>query len=307
MPDPERVHGYPRGRGLPRSQPPAVAAAIRKRERQDDLRSLALLLAGFAFAAAAPTAVPPRSGVSPAPFDVGEKTVYHVEWNPPWYLFFLPRMDAGVAELSVAEEVEYKGKKALKIVFQARSSGTFVKLAGIKVDDRFEFLSDPETLCTMSVTKKILEGKRRRSIEVEYMPGTKQLRMREVDLAVVPARLKKDVVKDGVPACVRDLFSALYFVRRLEFYQGASHKALVGDDDKFKEVLSRVEKSEMVETPAGKFQTWRVNTVALVGGLFKEGGQFRMWLTADERKLPVQFEAKVSLGTVTGKLQSAEF
>ena len=126
-------------------------------------------------------------------------------------------------------------------------------------------------------------------------------------LAVVPARLKKDVVKDGVPGCVRDLFSALYFVRRLEFYQGASHKALVGDDDKFKEVLSRVERSEMVETPAGKFQTWRVNTVALVGGLFKEGGQFRMWLTADERKLPVQFEAKVSLGTVSGKLQSAEF
>jgi hypothetical protein len=260
------------------------------------------------------TAAPPRarpeplpSAPAPLPFHVGEKTVYHVEWNPPWYLFLLPPMEAGEAELSIPEEVDYKGRKALRIVFQAKSSGTLVKLAGMKVDDRFEFITDLETLCTLSVSKRIFEGKRRRSIDVEYLPESRQLHMREVDLAVNPAKVKRDAVKDDVPPCVRDLFSALYFVRRLEFYPGASHKSLVGDDDKFKEVLSKVEKSESVETPSGRYNTWRVNTIALVGGLFKEGGQFRMWLTADERKLPVQFEAKVKIGTVIGKLKSAEY
>jgi hypothetical protein len=272
------------------------------------LRTAALLLLVTLVSAARPSEYADgvrRTGAKP--FDVGEKVVYDVDWNPPWYLFFLPRMDAGEAELSVIGEVEYKGKKALKIVFQARSSGNLVKLAGMKVEDRFEFLTDPETLCTMAVSKKILEGKRRRNIDVEYLPDSSQLHIRELDLAVAPPKVKRDLVKSDVPRCVRDLFSALYFVRRLDFYPGASHQSLVGDDDKFKEVMSRVEKSETVVTPSGRYSTWRVNTVALVGGLFKEGGQFRIWLTADERKLPVQFEAKVNIGTVTGKLKSAEF
>jgi hypothetical protein len=71
-----------------------------------------------------------------------------------------------------------------------------------------------------------------------------------------------------------------------------------------KEIETRIEKKEAVETPAGRFESWRINTVALIGGLFREGGTFRIWITADEKKMPVQFEAKVSLGTVFGKLKS---
>jgi len=42
-----------------------------------------------------------------------------------------------------------------------------------------------------------------------------------------------------------------------------------------------------------------------MGGLFKEGGQFRLWVSADQRKVPLQFEVKVSLGKVVGKLKTA--
>jgi hypothetical protein len=41
-----------------------------------------------------------------------------------------------------------------------------------------------------------------------------------------------------------------------------------------------------------------------MGGLFKAGGEFRLWLAVDGPKLPVRFEAKVNLGTVTGTLKS---
>jgi hypothetical protein len=124
---------------------------------------------------------------------------------------------------------------------------------------------------------------------------------------VTPPVVKKNEYKDDIPGCVQDLFSALYAVRRLDLQDGTSHKSLVGDDDKVKEIEARVEKKELVTTPAGKYQAWKVNTIALVGGLFKEGGQFSIWLSADERKLPVQFEAKVKLGRVTGKLKSVQF
>ncbi len=80
----------------------------------------------------------------------------------------------------------------------------------------------------------------------------------------------------------------------------------IGNDDRIKEVQVAVERQEAVETPAGKFTAWRINTVSLMGGLFREGGQFRIWVSADDRKIPVQFEAKVGIGRALGKLRTAE-
>jgi hypothetical protein len=37
--------------------------------------------------------------------------------------------------------------------------------------------------------------------------------------------------------------------------------------------------------------------------MFKGGGTFLLWLSDDERKLPVRFEAKVKLGRVFGSVK----
>ena len=84
------------------------------------------------------------------------------------------------------------------------------------------------------------------------------------------------------------------------------YKSTLGYDDRVKEVESLIEKKEWIEIPVGRFEAWRLNTVALMGGLFKGGGQFKVWLSADERKVPLQFEAKVILGKVVGKLKHEE-
>lgn len=237
---------------------------------------------------------------------IGEKLIFRVEWKPPWYLFFLPTMEAGEVELNLAGETVFNEMKALKIVFKARSSGTLVRLAGVTVDDHFEFITDPETLCTMNVTKRMREGKRKRDIDVTYFPLNRRLHIRELDVATNPSKVKRDESIQNIPECVKDLFSALYSVRRSEIRQGMSHHYVVGDNARVKGVEVRVEKSEIVETPKGRYETWKLNTVALLGGLFKEGGQFNFWLTKDERRVPVQFEAQVSLGRVSGKLRGVE-
>ncbi len=112
------------------------------------------------------------------PFSTSEKLVFQLDWKPPWYLFFLPPMNAGEAELSVSDAGEYKGRSALKIDFSAHSSGTFVRLVGIKVEDSWEVLTNSDTFCTFRVFKKEREGKRKRDIEVIYMPETHQLHIR---------------------------------------------------------------------------------------------------------------------------------
>jgi hypothetical protein len=262
---------------------------------------VALLAIAFAY--------PERASVeaSPAiklPFSVGERLVYSVKWDPPWYLFFIPPIEAGEAEVQLVGETEYHGKKAFKILFKAHSSGMMVRVSGMRIEDEYVFFTEPGTFCTLGFSKKIRQGRRKRQIDVDYLRETHQLHFREVDEAVVPSKLKKDITLNGIPSCVQDPLSALYSYRTAQTPEGHTQNFLIGHDDRIKEVKSLVEKKEVVETPAGKFTAWRINTIALMGELFQQGGQFKVWLSADEKKLPVQFEIKVNLGRVFGKLKS---
>ena len=42
------------------------------------------------------------------------------------------------------------------------------------------------------------------------------------------------------------------------------------------------------------------------GGLFSQNGDFHIWMSADERKMPVRFEARVRLGRVLGVLKERQ-
>jgi len=246
-------------------------------------------------------------GASALPFSGGERLVYSVKWDPPWYLFFLPSMEAGEAELYLAGETENQGKKAMRMVFTARSSGSLASMADMNIEDEFVFLAESGTFCTLAVSKKIREGKRKRQVDVEYLRGSGRLHIHELDEAVAPPVVKKSEYKENIPDCVQDPFSALYFFRMSPLQQGFTQDLMLANDDQIKEIRCRVEKLEIVNTPVGRFTAWKVNTEALLGGLFKEGGQFKIWFSADNRKLPLQFEVKVKLGHVLGKLKSSTY
>ncbi len=239
-------------------------------------------------------------------FMLGERLVYAIEWDPPWYFFFLPKMEAGEIEVVLSGEAEYKGKKALKILFNAHSSGSLAKLAGLQVEDEFVFFAEPETFCSYGASKKVREGKRKRQIEIEYLREKKQLLFREMDESADPPKIHRNEIRNDIPECVQDPFSAIYCFRTKNLRPDYVHKALVGHDTRIKEITCRVVKQENIHAPAGKYPAWKVEVVSLMGGLFKDGGQFRMWFSADKRKMPVQFDVKVKLGSVVGKLTSAK-
>ena len=233
----------------------------------------------------------------------GETLVYTFKWDPPWYMFFLPKMEAGELTFRFLGIDEYRGKPAVKIVIEARSSGALAKLADMKVEDEFIFYSDPETLCALGSVSKIREGKRMRLLELEYFQDERRLDFRAFDESVTPARLQKDVTVAGLPPCVRDPFSTLYFYRSLPLAKGYDKSFNVGNDDKVLEVRTRIESQERVDAPGGKLPAWKIRTDALQAGLFSQSGDFRIWMSADERKAPVRFEAKVRLGNVLGVLK----
>jgi hypothetical protein len=270
------------------------------------LRFVACLFVLFAAAAIAGQKIETSTSDRAAVPYIGERLVYKIEWDPPWYFFFLPTLDAGEAVVELVGEVDYNNRKALRIQFRAHSSGAMVKMSGLKIEDEYTFLADPETFCTLSASETIREGKRKRQIDVQYLRETRQLHIREVDEAAAPTRVKKDETRSDIPECVHDPLSALYLFRQTTLRENFSSTFVLANDDKIREVRSVVEKQEIIQTSSGKAAVWRINTAALMGGLFKEGGQFKIWLSEDAKKVPIQFEVKVRLGRIFGKLKTSQ-
>ena len=217
---------------------------------------LALRLAGVR--------APPASS-----FPVGERLVYTVKWDPPWYLFFLPSMTAGEMVLELRGGEPFLGHEALQVRLDARSSGALARMARMKVEDEFRFYSEPEDLCALGSRSRIREGKRMRCLELDYLRGSGRLRFRETDEAVDPPVVKRDEVKEGIP-----LRATLFRALRLRASPlGATYTRtfMVGYNNGPTEA-GPVRGRERVETPAGTFPAWKVDTEAMMGGLFKDGG-----------------------------------
>jgi hypothetical protein len=239
----------------------------------------------------------------PNPF-IGERLVFTVKWDPPWYLFFLPKMEAGEFEVWMTGVSEFKNKPMLKTIIKVQTSGKLVSLTGFKVEDEFELYSDPDTLCAGGAIEKIREGKKKRQRETEYLRESRQLHFRDVDEAVAPPKLVKDIFKDNAPACVRDAISAFYLFRTEKLQPGFLRKYAIYNYDRISEASAQVEKREIIDTPAGKIDAWRMQTDVMKGKLYREKGQLKIWLSVDEKHLPVQFEAKVGMGRMFGVLKS---
>jgi len=67
----------------------------------------------------------------------------------------------------------------------------------------------------------------------------------------------------------------------------------------------KVESREEIKTPAGTFETVKVQATA-DEGIVKNRGHIWIWYTDDARHLPAQIQARLFWGTITFHLQSVE-
>jgi len=233
----------------------------------------------------------------------GEVLVYEIRWDPPAWMFFLPTISAGELTIHFQHEARLEGKTVHRIAARALSSGFFPKITGISVDDSFESMVDESGFCSLRMTKKLREGKRLRDIVLTFDPKRGTGRYLAHDAAKTPpAELKNEEVKN-LPPCVQDILSGIYLVRLQELRSGEKFPLTVSDDGTVKQVEVRVKEKEAVEATAGRFSAWKVETVSVFGGLFKGGGTFLVWFSDDAHRVPVKFEAKVTVGRVFGTVK----
>lgn len=232
----------------------------------------------------AASAAPDTSALRPmpAPFQPGEKFVYSVEYG------FIA---AGEAALSVVGIDTVRGIPCYNVRSRAQSNPTFSTF--FKVDDRVDSFIDIYRQRSLRFVKHLREGKYRKDLEMEFDPGK--------PLAYYPDGDTLETYPH-----TQDILSSLYYLRTKDLEVGRTIMIPHHDNKKNYPLEVKVLRRERVSVPAGKFTCYVVEPLLKDVGIFKAKGKIQIWITADERRMPVLVKTSVLVGSVSAKLESYE-
>lgn len=209
---------------------------------------------------------------------------------------------AGRARLTVTE-AEADGRRALQFTATARSEGFFAWLFRFRVRDRTVAAWDPATRCSLRIEKTLREGKAVRDQEVVFDPAG-FARVRDKKIAQTEFTIEP---------CSLDILSALFVTRLHALPPGGRLELPVFDNGKRFRLAVTVVERERIDLPApfGKDTKVVVVEPRLVEGtgLFvkEKGARLKIWLTDDERRVPVRMRSKVAVGSVSADLEKYDY
>jgi len=224
-----------------------------------------------------------------APFTPGETLTYDLSWQ----IFPAGQIVATLVRFGEPTQDSYEVKAT------AQSRG-FVSLL-YNVQDEFDSFFNPSTSCSESITKRINEGRRHKNTRIVFDRTRKLAVLDERDLAGKDSPAKHD--ENQIPACVQDVVSAFYFVRRQPLRVGREVTLPVNDGTKTADVRVEVQALETIRTPLGTRSAFRVEPTVL-GGLMKRKVRMQIWFSDDAERLPLRIKAMMSIGTLTAELKS---
>lgn len=168
------------------------------------------------------------------------------------------------------------------------------------VDDYAEaVIEDYISLRPIKYTLKTREGKGRKHREVLFD--------HDENKATYNDYLNKTSQAYDVPERVFDPLSAFYLTRRVPLVPGESAMVPMFDSKKFWNLKVKVFKREKIKVPVGEFDTVLISPVMQSEGIFSRSGDMYIWLTDDERRIPVLIKSKVLVGSIKIRLTGGIF
>jgi hypothetical protein len=235
-------------------------------------------------AADPPAANPP--GDAPAPFVPGERLEFQLRWTV---------VPAGKAVMEVMPMKTIDGSKVYHFRLTARSNG-FVDMF-FKVRDCIDAYATADMTHAVRYSHQQHEGKTRRQIKVDF-DWNKEMAIYNDG--------GKDRQVDVLPGTF-DPLSVFYKTRMAEFRKDGMIQCPVSDGKKCVTGMAHIVKKEMITTSCGTYETYLLEPdLRDVGGVFEKdkNAKIRLWVTADERRMPVKIASKVAVGSFVGELIS---
>jgi len=213
-------------------------------------------------------------------FKVGEYLKFDVVWE------FIP---VGTGTLEIPRITEIDGRKAYHIVSRANSSAFFDTF--YKVRDLNQSWMDVESLCSLKNEKKEIEGGFR-SHETVFIDQKRNEFM-----------VAESSKSGAIPVWAHDVLSSLYYLRTKKLVVGESHTFDSYQGGLAWPLVVDVLRTEEIDTILGRVKCWVVEPKVRPGAnIFKAKGTLMVWLTADDKKLPVLLRSRISVGRVEARL-----
>ncbi|HWO03074.1 MAG TPA: DUF3108 domain-containing protein [Blastocatellia bacterium] len=215
-------------------------------------------------------------------FAVGEKFTYEVSWQD-----FLV---AGELVIETKDRRSYEGVDGYHVSAHAQSVG-LVSMVGKKIDDGYESFIDASTLLPFRAEKRMRHGKNSSQSSVT------------IDQEHRTARLA-DGRSVRLPGETYDLASLLFAIRGMDLTPGKARNFNLLEDDKLYAIKIEPEAKEKITTQAGSFDTIRIAT-RMADRANDKLSNLRIYVTNDQRRIPVLITAEPSWGGVRVQLVSA--
>lgn len=216
-------------------------------------------------------------------FSFGEKLTYNVGFK---YL------SAGTGYFHVQQlPAIINGRQCYDIRFQVKSNPSFEWLYTVR--DTYSSMVDIDGVFPWRFEQHVREGNYKYDFAAIFDQVTNKAYVNKEEYNIYPY--------------THDIVSALYYVRTLDinsmrkdsvfylrnFFKDTTHVLGV-------KMLGR----QTIEVEAGKFKCIVIEPLVRQGGLFKHEGNLFVWLTDDEKRIPVKVSTKIIIGSVGAELIS---
>jgi len=222
-------------------------------------------------------------------FYPGEKLTYRIKWG------YIP---AGHSVLEILP-IETINKRDVFHFQMKASTNAFVDKIYM-VRDQIDSFVDIAFNRSMHYQKNVREGSTRRNITVRFDWKNQNVQYQNFDQTKAPV---------AIPHQTFDPLSAFYYVRLFRPANAKDVFASVTDGKKCVKGRVRYVKQESISVPFGTFDTWLIEPdLKDVGGVFEKSknAKIQIWLSNDERRIPVLLRSKVVVGSFYAELTKIE-
>ena len=230
--------------------------------------------------------VAPFTAQAEFPFSQGERLIYDISWLG---------MNVGTEILEVKPKEAYQNKEAFRITSTARSNDLISFF--FPVEDTIESFVDADEIFSYLIRIRQRHGSRYISKEVLFDQEHHQATM----------TYKGKVRTYPIPPHVQDSLSSLYFFRTFKNLPvGQSVSIDVHESKKNWRLEVQILGHERITVPIGTFDTIKTLVKVRYEGVLFNKGDVYLWITHDERKIPILMQGRITIGTITATLASGD-
>lgn len=229
--------------------------------------------------------------------EISEDNLDTIDHRPQFSKFINEEMKFNIYWMGI-----YAGSASLSVRGESESIRIFSQVNSAPFISNFYYVNDrAESIIENGKPKYFrlvqIEGKYRgdKEIRFDYDSG---------EIIFINHVKNKMSVHRGINKVYMDVLSGFFYFRTLQLDKNKPVFIDIFDSDKFATVEIKILKEESIENSDGKeIKALLIKPELTTEGLFKRKGEILIWISNDERKIPLKIETKVSVGKITAELK----